>query len=363
LDNHNFGLRTVVPKVPTLNPSDYRSCLSPRALAHLRESCLALGERQYLASTVWAAVFLEALVDDFAQSIPLPRPGQDDLNGRIQQLQQWNRNSSTGSLAVPDEIFKRFHDVRNTRNRLVHDTGATKDTLAQDAEFIHAGLKVVLDWYQKLPRPKPTEPVLRESAPHKERIPVFISTITPDNPHQTYFLDELMERLRGIGVEPIRCVPNGYDRNDPIGKLRSVIASCWGAIVVGLERTHAYFLRDREGTAREQDVTHRQYTSGWLHLEAGLANAVGLDVFVLCQKKIHSDGIFDRGWNTYHVVEIESLDANSPEVDEFLQHVRTWAAERTQSGKGRGSQITPNKALQQTVHANAASSSSTALPA
>jgi hypothetical protein len=315
-----------------LNATDYRSCLSPTAHAHLRESCLALGERQFFAAAVWAAVFLEALLDDLAQAAGLPRPGQDDLNGRIQQLQQWSRNKGSGTLDIPDEIIKRCQDIRNTRNRLVHNTGTTKSTLAQDAEFIHAGLKVLLDWYQTVSRPHVEAPPL---APGPSRMPgvrVFISTITPHNSRQEYFLQELLERLRDIGIEPVRFVPTLYDRSDPIGKIRSVIESCRGVIILGLERTHTYFLRDKEGTPDQKDATHRKYTSGWLHLEAGIANALGRDAFVLCQQPIHSDGIFDRAWNTYPVAEIETLDVSSLAAEEFLRHLRGWAAAAEKSG-------------------------------
>jgi hypothetical protein len=273
------------------------------------------------------------MLDDFAQAAGLARPAQDDLNGRIQQLQQWSRNRGP-ELHVPDEIVKRCQDIRNTRNRLVHDTGSAKTTLAEDATFIHAGLEVVAKWYQTIACPQVAEP-RSDSAPSGPLgVRTYVSTITPHSTRQEYFLEELLERLRAVGIEPVRYTPTQYDKKDPIGSSRRAIESCRGVIIVGLERTHAYFLRDREGTSHEQEATHRQYTSGWLHLEAGMAHALGRDVFVLCQKPIHSDGIFDRTWNTYPVAEIETLDARSPDVEAFLQHLRNWAVgqAKTQAG-------------------------------
>jgi hypothetical protein len=309
-----------------LNPTEYRACLAPRTLMHLRESCTALAEKQYFASAVWGAVFLEAILDDFAQSVDLPQPEQDDLNGRVQQLQKWSRNREKRTVEIPDEVFKRCHDIRNTRNRLVHDTGTTKSSLPQDAEYIQAALKVVLDWYQSaasLPTvPNPPSGTTSQ----RPGVRVFISTITPHNQRQEYFLEELMDRLRAIGIEPVRHVSSLYDKKDPISSVCRTIQSCRGLIAVGMERTHAYFLRDKEGTQDQTEVMHRQYTSGWLHLEAGIAHALGLNVFVLCQKQVHSDGIFDRNWNTYPVAEIESLDAKSRQVDEFLRYVQAWGA-------------------------------------
>ena len=101
------------------------------------------------------------------------------------------------------------------------------------------------------------------------------------------------------------------------------------AIVVGLERSHSYFLRDKEGTDDQREETHRKYTSGWLHLEAGLAHALGLDVFVICESGICSDGIFDRSWNSYVVAELATLEEESRELRDFLDHLAAWAKSRT----------------------------------
>jgi hypothetical protein len=307
-----------------LNAATYQPFLSPQASAHLRESCFAFADHQYFASAVWAAVFLEAMLDDFAQGAGLPRPAQDDLSARVQQLRQWSR-SKEAENRVPDEILRRCDDIRNIRNRLVHDTGAAKTTLVEDAGFIHAGLRIILDWYCTIARAEaaPAPPDVATLRP--ARVRVFISTITPHSPRQEYFLAELVRRLRTIGIEPVRYTQNLYDSRDPLGRVCSVIASCRGVIVVGLERTHAYFLRDKEGTPQQREATHRQYASGWLHLEAGIARALGKDVFVVCQKEIHSDGIFDREWNSYPVAEIDCLDVAAPQMELFLRHLETWA--------------------------------------
>lgn len=326
-----------------IDPGQYRSCLAATAFAHLRESCQSLSEGDYLASAVWGAVFLEALLDDFARERRLQRPGQDDLNGRIQQLQQCRNSGKIPDL--PEEIIKRCDDIRNTRNRLVHDTGAAKTTLAQDAQFIHAGLEVILDWFKGAVRPQalndPTPP-----AAGGKRVPMFLSTVNPhQNARQSYFLEELGERLRRIGVEPIRFIPTLYDKHDPIGRVCELMRSCRAATIIGLERTHAYFLRDKEGTPEEKEAVHRQYTSGWLHLEAGIAHALGLEVFVLCQKGIHSDGIFDRGWNTYPVAEVDSLRLDSEPLNQFLRHLEAWALRIQESGPGPSADPAPDRPL------------------
>src|SRR5215212_2280440 len=139
-----------------LNAKDYRDCLSARTFAHLRDSCQALAVGQYLASAVWGAVLLEALLEDFAEVVKLPSPGQADLNGRIQQLQGLSRNR--GPVEVPDEIVKRCPDIRNTRNSLVLDIGGSSGTVAQDAQYTLAGLKVTRDCFNIAPHQRPEPP-------------------------------------------------------------------------------------------------------------------------------------------------------------------------------------------------------------
>jgi hypothetical protein len=312
-----------------MDPNRFQGILSDPIFRHLDNCALALAENQYFAAAIWGAVFLEAFLDELAGELRLTRCGSDDLQGRIQQLQQYARNPGPGRLSVPDEVIKRCHDVRNTRNRLVHDTGLAKTTLVQDAQFIAAALEVILDWYLTV---RPQRPANEEVPVQPGGVPVFVSTIIAHQPRQARFLNAFCVRLRGVGVEPVRLAPVQFDRRDPVGKSRRAIEHCRGAVILGLERSHAYFLCDREGSEQENDVTHRRYSSGWLHLEGGIAAALGLDVFVLCQKDIASDGIFDRVFNSYHVTELPSLDDDSPELAEFFKHLADWAQLKASQG-------------------------------
>jgi len=312
-----------------MDSNRFQGALSDAILRHLDNCALALAENQYFAAAIWGAVFLEAFLDELANELRLSRCGADDLQGRILQLQQYGRNPASGRPSVPDEVIKRCHDVRNTRNRLVHDTGLAKTTLAQDAQFIAAALEVILDWYLTL---RPQRPSNEEAPARQGGVPVFLSTIIAHQPRQARFLNTFCGRLRGVGIEPVRLAPVQFDRRDPVGKSRHAMERCRGAIILGLERSHAYFLRDREGSEQESDVTHRRYSSGWLHLEGGIAAALGLDVFVLCQKEIASDGIFDRVFNSYHVTELRSLEADSPELAEFFAHLANWVQLKASPG-------------------------------
>ncbi len=69
------------------------------------------------------------------------------------------------------------------------------------------------------------------------------------------------------------------------------------------------------------EENHVIYTSGWLHIEAGMALALKQNVYVLSEKNIVSDGIFDRDWNSCNVIEIDSLDNYENKIDDFISYV------------------------------------------
>jgi len=94
-------------------------------------------------------------------------------------------------------------------------------------------------------------------------------------------------------------------------------------LVIGLERTRAYLVRDREGTDREFEETHRRYSSAWLDIEGGIAFGLGLGdrVFVLCEPGIVSAGVFDREWNQYVVVAPARMDINDPAVIRTIDQI------------------------------------------
>ncbi len=77
----------------------------------------------------------------------------------------------------------------------------------------------------------------------------------------------------------------------------------------------------------ESENTHRKYTSGWLQIESGIAIALRKQIFVLCQKDIHSDGIFDRSWNSYLPIEIDTpLDISQQNIVMMLQKIKEFVA-------------------------------------
>ncbi len=144
------------------------------------------------------------------------------------------------------------------------------------------------------------------------------------------FLLTLEDALRQRAMEPVRVVMDEYDRRDPVGKIVATLQRCDACLCVGLERSHAYLLCEREGGEKSRETMHSFYSSGWLNLEAGAAFALGLPVLVMCESRIVSDGVFDRDWNSSapYVIEGSPLSVEDPAVQRCLARLVTTLAER-----------------------------------
>lgn len=304
----------------------------PLTFSHLSFSLKSFDDGEYFSSAVWAAVFIEAFIKDVLFYLE----GQDhteELHALIRMLRGHADKGSTLSREDKrafQDMAMRCTEIRVKRNRLVHDTGVERGNINVDAQDINNNVKCIVQQYLST---AVAEGISIKNAgnslvasPQEPTFPVFVSTITPHTFEQLEFINSFTEKLREIGILPFRCELTDFDKKDPMKKVKDTIEKCKAIIVIGLERSHVYYFKDKEGSREESENTHRKYTSGWLQIESGMAIAMGKEVFVLCQKDIHSDGIFDRSWNSYLPIELETpLDVNSHNVQMMLKKIKEFA--------------------------------------
>ena len=219
-------------------------------------------------------------------------------------------------------------DLASGTNRYVPGDVASflRRAMALDREERFASARAMHEALRELAQvhsPPPPGELVADEEPPTGAVRLFLSTVTPRHREQARFIQQLMRRLRAMGIDVVRLSPDLFDSDDPLTQARRQIASCHGLIALGLERLDAELLR-REGGA----ASRRKHTSAWLHMEAAIAHALGREVFVLCQHDLWSDGIFDRDWNTYEVTELTTLDGNSEELTAFLERIALWAKQR-----------------------------------
>ena len=307
---------------------------------HLSNCLKAFENRELLSASIWSAVFVESMLKDILTVLLNVNVSTEEISSLIARLlNTLNNGSSKFELSATDatvieDIMRRADEIRLKRNRLVHDTGMENNYLDSDADDIYKNVNLIIERYIKT---KVSKAIYRKNKEITEEtihdqnepiFPMFISTITPHTFEQSEFIEEFCNKLRSIGIKPVRCVMTDFDRRNPMEKARRCIENCHVIIVLGLERSHAYFYRDKEGSEKELEAMHRRYSSAWLQLETGMAIGMGKDVFVLCQKNLYGDGIFDRNWNSYTPVELEMpLDINDPMIKETLRVLESYKKE------------------------------------
>lgn len=307
---------------------------------HLSNCLKAFENRELLSASIWSAVFVESMLKDILSVLLNVNISTEEISSLIARLRNiLNNGSSKYELSATDatvieDIMRRADEIRLKRNRLVHDTEIENNYLESDADDIYKNVNLILERYIKTEVSKVIYRKNKEFTEEAEynqvepTFPMFISTITPHTFEQSEFIEEFCSKLKSIGIKPVRCVMTDLDRRNPMEKVRRYIEGCHGIIVLGLERSHAYFYRDKEGSEKELEATHRRYSSAWLQLETGMAIGMGKDVFVLCQKNLYGDGIFDRNWNSYTPVELEMpLDMNDPMIKETLSVLENYKKE------------------------------------
>lgn len=316
----------------TIDVSKMRDYFAELTFRHLSYCIKAFDMGEFFSSTVWAAVFVEALLKDMLFELD-GRHCVSDLKTLVFNLNEYVFAQDNGISQSDRNLFRdianRCTEIRVKRNRLVHDTGVERGSIDHDARDINSNVMQIVNQYVKTSvgeriYARNSRPAAEsDTVVQKPPFPIFISTITPHAFEQREFLSAFCKSLEKLGVKPVRCVFDDFDKKDPISKVKHMIAECKAFIVIGLERSHVYFYRDKEGSLEEKEATHRKYTSGWLQIESGIATAMNKPIFVLCQKDIFSDGIFDRGWNTYEPIEIDTpLDINHPKVQLVLQKIK-----------------------------------------
>ena len=301
---------------------------------HLSNCLKSFEDREYLSAAIWSAVFVESVLKDYLRDFGEKSKDRDELDSLIKRVANHLRNASHISDADKDminDILRRAEEIRSKRNRLVHDTGVENRGLETDVSDMYNNVMQIINNYLDTQISKSicaeNSKIVdtKEIEGNEQEFPIFISTITPHNFEQTEFIEGFCNRLREIGVTPVRCTLTDFDKRDPMNKVKSVIETCNAVVVIGLERSHVYYLRDKEGSEKEKEDMHRRYTSAWLQLESGMAIGMGKEVFVLCQKDLYGGGIFDRDWNTFVPMELNlPLNIYDKNVDMILGKIKEY---------------------------------------
>lgn len=294
---------------------EYRTYIGENLFNYLIRAIQASQKGAYIESCIQSAKLLEGFFKKLSVQLGLESRAKETLEFLIGKIRKTER--------VPELVLDQAKIVQVIRNSTSHEQEYFTEAEQTHAETLLTAMRQILDWYTNEFSAQLVRPLVTETA----GTPIFISALTPHNLDQAVFIDMLADHLPELGLRGVRLTGNLYNMLSPLERARKVIGACRGAIILGLERSHAVFVVDKENSEHHGESTHRRYTTSWSHLEAGIAYGLGLPMFVACQDNIFSDGVFDRKYNTFQVHSFTTLNIPSREFTRLLREIREWSVD------------------------------------
>jgi hypothetical protein len=151
---------------------------------------------------------------------------------------------------------------------------------------------------------------------------IFISCGTPYLKTQEDFLAMLEARLVKHNCYPMMIGRNNFSIRQPVEHARDLVAGADGALIIAFERFRINDGLDKPGGADQSPIQGERYSTIWNQLEAAMAYASNVPIFILVQKGIRRQGMLsDR-------VEWFALEDNLTQelltTDKFNQFFQDW---------------------------------------
>jgi hypothetical protein len=156
---------------------------------------------------------------------------------------------------------------------------------------------------------------------------IFISMGTPYNDEYLEFRDALEEFLRnGCNANPRIIDKNEYPSGNALDKIRDVMRTCHGVLVVAYERTYLEAGIEKRGSDRAVALSQRKYTTPWNHIESAMAYSLGLPIYIICQEGLVPEGLIETKPDWY--VLYTEISKNSFAKIQTVESIRAWVESR-----------------------------------
>lgn len=154
---------------------------------------------------------------------------------------------------------------------------------------------------------------------------IFISMGTPYTEEFEQFRDALEKFLRRCRADPRIIGVNEYPAGNPLTKIREVMKSCHGVIVVAYERKYLQTGVEKRTGAAPVALAERTYTTPWNHIESAMAYSLGLPIYIICQRGLTEEGLIETkaDWYVQHM----ELTTDALATTAVSESLRNWLAE------------------------------------
>jgi hypothetical protein len=156
---------------------------------------------------------------------------------------------------------------------------------------------------------------------------IFISMGTSYKPEHSEFRDELERLLRDrCGVDPRIIGKNEYPSGSPLNKIREVMSSCDGAIIVAYERKFVDKGSERRGSGEERAISGETYTTPWNHVESAIAFSLHLPLYIFCQRGLTEEGLIESKIDWF--VQRFDFAPDALSAPNIIDSLRAWIDDR-----------------------------------
>jgi HEPN domain-containing protein len=262
-------------------------------------------DKDYCQSVLQAGIFLEGLLESILKRWEEPIPEPKTLGKLIGAI----RSSGKGN----QELESRLSEVNSLRLRAAHNKPAPFGLVTEgDARYSLDVLEMVVTFFAK-EFCKDDNICLDANS-----VKIFLSVGGPHRLDQQQFLRHLRAEMRSLGAKLITLSSDIYSEESPFDQIRDLMKNCSGALIVGLERAHAYTVIEREKSEQEKIFTDRYTPTSWNQIEGSIASALKIPLLILRDIQIHNEGIFEANSHRHKIIDID-LNKNIKGISENLK--------------------------------------------
>lgn len=284
------------------------------------EALSAHDERNYVLAVNRAGVFLEGLlrrmIEESAATPAAPLRTLGHVIGAVRE------SGLPGAKPLAD---LRLGAANTIRIRSAHDKQEGSDDAFLDAITPGDSLQMLeivaltVEWCG------------RGRAPAAQaadgQLPIFLSVGGSHRLDQLQFVERLRHEMRQQRVELRSLSKEVYSPGRPFEQIAKLLGSCRAALVVGLDRSHAYAVFERE-KSKDQKIYPEQYVpTPWNQIEGGMASALGLRVLILREVRLHPEGIFEAKSHRHDIYDFDLQTEAKGLSGELRRFLAGWVSD------------------------------------
>jgi hypothetical protein len=151
---------------------------------------------------------------------------------------------------------------------------------------------------------------------------VFLSVGRPFTPEQEHFIASVEAYLMGQGLRARTVGRTEFTHKQPLELINDLMDRSAGALVIALERISIHDGTEKGGPPEGEVLQGAYLATPWNQIEAAIAYAKRVPLFVIRQKTVRPEGLLEGRYNWY--VHATALDPAFLQSAEFSGIFESW---------------------------------------